>query len=98
MMYPWGNELPNYDDLCRFQGDYYRTHQVKYPVPVASYPPNGYGLFDMAGNLAEWVLDEPELQNGINHGGDWLSGSKSSCRVYFRAFYPRDVGRHNRTL
>ena len=94
-MYPWGDQLPN-DDLCRFQGDYYRTHQVKYPVPVASYPPNGYGLFDMAGNLAEWVLDEPELPNGINHGGDWLSGSKSSCRVYFRAFYPRDS--HNGLL
>ena len=88
-MYPWGDQLPN-DDLCRFQGDYYRTHQVKYAVPVASYPPNGYGLYDMAGNLSEWVQDEPNIPNGIMHGGDWLSGSKSSCRVYFRAFSPRD--------
>ena len=88
-MYPWGDQLPN-DDLCRFQGDYYRTHQVRYAVPVASYPPNGYGLYDMAGNLSEWVQDEPNIPNGIMHGGDWLSGSKSSCRVYFRAFSPRD--------
>ena len=26
-------------------------------APVASYPPNGYGLYDMAGNAAEWTAD-----------------------------------------
>jgi iron(II)-dependent oxidoreductase len=29
----------------------------KGPVAVASFPPNGYGLFDMAGNVWEWVND-----------------------------------------
>ena len=28
-----------------------------YPAPVRSYEPNDFGLYNMAGNVAEWVMD-----------------------------------------
>jgi formylglycine-generating enzyme required for sulfatase activity len=46
--YPWGHE-PIDPSRCNY--DFRR------PVPVACYPPNGYGLFDMVGNTFEWTAD-----------------------------------------
>ena len=46
-LYPWGNELSK---------EYANYHSMT-SKPVASYNHNGYGLFDMAGNVWEWVSD-----------------------------------------
>jgi formylglycine-generating enzyme required for sulfatase activity len=47
--YPWE------DDLDTTRANYDRKRSGTTPVGV--YPPNGYGLFDMAGNVSELVGD-----------------------------------------
>ena len=107
--FPWGNTistgLANYSG----SGDYHEssygyspmanTDTRPYTSPVGSYAPNGYGLYDMAGNLIQmcWdAYDGRDLPGGTDprgsdfsydgrvfRGGCWEDQAEE-CRVAFR--------------
>ncbi|MGS2779632.1 formylglycine-generating enzyme family protein [Robertmurraya sp. GLU-23] len=61
--FPWGNELtPNGEHRCNiWQGTFptYNDMRDGYigTAPVDTFKPNGYGLYNMSGNVWEWCSD-----------------------------------------
>ena len=59
----WGDEFePDGEVLANtWQGDFPNENLLidgfEWTAPVGSFPPNGYGLYEMAGNVWEWTTD-----------------------------------------
>jgi formylglycine-generating enzyme required for sulfatase activity len=57
--YPWGDEPPVCREGVANGAQFADSGRCAFgeTVPVASFFPNGYGLFDMIGNVDEWIAD-----------------------------------------
>jgi hypothetical protein len=83
--FPWGNAIShnnaNYHSFntpTGFHPDYAKGNPP-YTSPVGVFPANGYGLYDMYGNVWEWCWDIGAIQNNSDtfrcfRGGSWNIG------------------------
>jgi len=86
-IYPWGNELiPNNEHQCNiWQGEFPKENSLEdgylSTAPVNSYKSNGYGLYNIVGNVWEWTQDwfstsYPKIRDTNNPLGPGTGESK----------------------
>jgi formylglycine-generating enzyme required for sulfatase activity len=85
-IYPWGNEPIDQGKIKAnsWQGQFPHNNTKKdafYGLsPVGTFAPNGYGLYDMAGNVWEWCSDwyHASYYQTVSNGADNPQGPTSS--------------------
>jgi|GEM_PF-858364 eukaryotic-like serine/threonine-protein kinase len=96
MIYPWGND----DPVCvpgAVNGAQYESCNGQ-TVSVGSFSANGYGLYDMAGNVWEWVSTlYASYPYNVGDGREVIGGEDSrvlrSGSFYYDAGYIRSANR-----
>lgn len=77
-VFPWGDEISpsdaNYDQTASYRGSSTAPYRG-YPEAVSAYPPNAFGLYQMAGNAWEWVEScvDTQCKARVLRGGSFQS-------------------------
>jgi formylglycine-generating enzyme required for sulfatase activity len=75
--YYWGGEIGKGNANCDGCGSEWDNRQTS---PVGSFKPNAFGLYDMAGNVWQWVQDcyHGDYKEAPTDGSAWTSGNCSN--------------------
>jgi formylglycine-generating enzyme required for sulfatase activity len=76
--YPWGEQSGlNFANFYG-SGSQWSGQQT---APVGSFPPNRFGLYDMIGNVSEWLQDcrHPDYEGAPTDERAWESGESGNC-------------------
>ena len=71
--YYWGDAVGKGNAVCNGCGSEW---DKKSSTPVGSFPPNPFGLYDMAGNVMQWTQDcwNPSYEGAPADGSPWMTG------------------------
>ena len=78
--FPWGEGLGRNKANCRDCGSEWDGEMT---APVGSFAPNGFGLYDMIGNVYEWCLDamKNSYEGAPTDGSALVEGGNTQQRI-----------------
>jgi formylglycine-generating enzyme required for sulfatase activity len=79
-LFPWGDDVGKANANCNGCGSEWDNRQT---APAGSFRPNGFGLYNMVGNVWEWVEDcwHPSYDGAPTDGSAWISGGDCGARA-----------------